>query len=249
MLPAWLVTLVLSLALFAGASAETSTHQASIRAGDCDSPGEPVTRWNLSPEAPLAGTSPSARPSMVQALGDSLVYGTTTVPMSLAQIGSEDHAIAVVAATGGAEGLLACGELSHFEAGSVDVPVGLRARDGSDLFGVAWLHDNENGTATVTIVLAVSADPAARPSGGGDQVDVTLSSFRYLPSPLEITVGTTVAWTNEDRLPHTTTASDGRFDSGYMAQGDTYRYTFDAPGTYPIFCVFHPRMRAVVIVE
>ena len=45
------------------------------------------------------------------------------------------------------------------------------------------------------------------------------------------------------------TAIDRSFDSGNMAPGATWRYTFTKPGTYQFFCVVHPFMKGVVIVK
>jgi plastocyanin len=58
-----------------------------------------------------------------------------------------------------------------------------------------------------------------------------------------------VAWTNNDQVQHTVTAVDRSFDSGSLAPGTTWRYTFTKPGTYQFFCVVHPFMKGVVIVK
>ncbi len=71
----------------------------------------------------------------------------------------------------------------------------------------------------------------------------------YSVNVLTIPVGTTVMWTNDDAMVHTVTAVDGKFDSGMMAEGDTWSYTFDTPGEYEYLCSPHPWMRAKVIVE
>jgi plastocyanin len=45
------------------------------------------------------------------------------------------------------------------------------------------------------------------------------------------------------------TAIDRSFDSGNMAPGANWQYTFSKPGTYQFFCVVHPFMKGVVIVK
>ena len=45
------------------------------------------------------------------------------------------------------------------------------------------------------------------------------------------------------------TATEGAFDSEFMAQGDTFSLTLDTPGTFDYFCTFHPRMRATITVR
>jgi plastocyanin len=99
---------------------------------------------------------------------------------------------------------------------------------------------------------------AAKPPAPGDTsaaartgptVKASMKSIAFQPGRIEITVGTTVAWTNNDAVPHTVTAVDRSFDSGNLAAGATWQYTFTKPGTYQFFCVVHPFMKGVVIVR
>jgi plastocyanin len=102
------------------------------------------------------------------------------------------------------------------------------------------------------------APPPAAPSAPGDTSAATrtgpimkasMKSIAFQPSRIEITTGTTVEWTNNDAVEHTVTAIDRSFDSGNMAPGATWRYTFTKPGTYQFFCVLHPFMKGMVIVK
>lgn len=70
----------------------------------------------------------------------------------------------------------------------------------------------------------------------------------YSINVLEIPVGTTVTWTNQDPIIHTVTAVDESFDSGFMREGETWSYTFEEPGEFEYLCTPHPWMRAKVIV-
>ena len=104
---------------------------------------------------------------------------------------------------------------------------------------------------------AATPSPAAPAAPGdtsaaartGPTVKASMKSIAFQPSRIEITAGTTVEWTNNDAVVHTVTAIDRSFDSGNIAPGATWRYTFTKPGTYPIFCVVHPFMKGVVIVK
>jgi nitrite reductase (NO-forming) len=70
----------------------------------------------------------------------------------------------------------------------------------------------------------------------------------YSVNVLEVKVGDTVTWTNNDEgMIHTVTAADGSFDSGFLATGDTWSYTFTEPGEFEYLCTPHPWMRAKVI--
>ena len=71
----------------------------------------------------------------------------------------------------------------------------------------------------------------------------------YIPTTLEIDAGTTVRWRNVDALIHTVTAVDKSFNSGVIAADGSYSHTFAKPGTYAIYCMAHPFMKATVVVK
>ena len=58
-----------------------------------------------------------------------------------------------------------------------------------------------------------------------------------------------VAWTNSDAMVHTVTSDDGRWSSGAIEPGATWRRRFDRPGTYTFHCTPHPFMKGVVVVH
>ncbi len=81
------------------------------------------------------------------------------------------------------------------------------------------------------------------------QADIKL--FQYQPDPLEITVGTTVVWTNQDAAPHTVTHGTyvkrgGDFDSGTLQQGQSFAFTFNRAGNATYTCLIHPEMVGTV---
>ncbi|MDF2726458.1 MAG: putative blue (Type 1) copper protein, partial [Nitrososphaera sp.] len=54
----------------------------------------------------------------------------------------------------------------------------------------------------------------------------TLTTDAYQPNPVQVSVGSTVTWTNNDAQPHTATSGenatpDGRFDSSILAPAAT----------------------------
>jgi plastocyanin len=73
-------------------------------------------------------------------------------------------------------------------------------------------------------------------------------SNSYNPNPVEIKVGETVTWINDDPVIHTATSADGTFDSGMMGKGQSFGYTFDKAGEYPYYCTLHPNMVGTVAV-
>jgi plastocyanin len=108
--------------------------------------------------------------------------------------------------------------------------------------------------------LAFSASaPAGQPATGPGAVKVSIvpgagsntSSRGYLPDTVTVVVGVnnTVTWTNNDNAPHTVTADDGSFNSGNLAPGATFSFTFATAGTYKYHCVYHSWMTGTVIVK
>lgn len=82
---------------------------------------------------------------------------------------------------------------------------------------------------------------------------VVIDTFAFSPSRLEIPVGTTVVWRNQDGADHTVTAGtpetkDARFASPLFNQGEEYTFTFTEAGEFPYFCQRHPAMRGVIVV-
>ena len=81
-------------------------------------------------------------------------------------------------------------------------------------------------------------------------------SNSYNPNPIEIKVGDTVTWINNDSSPHTVTSSssssssseDSNFDSDVLRRDETFSFTFDREGEYSYFCTLHPSMTGTIIV-
>ena len=70
----------------------------------------------------------------------------------------------------------------------------------------------------------------------------------YLPSSIEINLGTIVTWTNNDTVIHTVTDTKKTFDSEFIPAGGSWKYTFEKPGQYDYLCALHPWMKGTVSV-
>jgi plastocyanin len=78
----------------------------------------------------------------------------------------------------------------------------------------------------------------------------------FQPNPIQVPVGDTVTWTNDDLEPHTVTSGsngvpDNKFNSSpnfipLMSPGATFSHTFTEAGEYPYFCLLHPNMVGTV---
>ncbi|HEX2472445.1 MAG TPA: plastocyanin/azurin family copper-binding protein [Nitrososphaera sp.] len=88
----------------------------------------------------------------------------------------------------------------------------------------------------------------------------SLTDDAYIPNPVEVNIGDTVTWINDDFTSHT--ATSGAPDSGSTGifggtedspeiigpEGDTQSYTFDEAGEFPYYCTLHPSMVGTVVV-
>jgi len=85
--------------------------------------------------------------------------------------------------------------------------------------------------------------------------EVAMENTAFNPQELTVEVGTTVTWTNEDGFAHTVTSGTpdnptDLFDSGNVASGDTFEFTFEETGTYEYYCKLHtPDMTGTIVVN
>lgn len=93
-----------------------------------------------------------------------------------------------------------------------------------------------------------SGEPAPTTAASGAELDITIEGFSYTGAETAA-VGDTVSITNEDTIGHTWTEVDGEFDSGTLAEGETFEFTFDEAGEFDYFCSVHPEMAGTITVE
>src|SRR5215208_1974590 len=87
----------------------------------------------------------------------------------------------------------------------------------------------------------------------------SLTDTAYQPNPIQVSVGNTVTWTNNDSQPHTVTSgSNGQPDNKFNSSPNfspllnpvqTFSFTFTQAGDYPYFCMLHPNMVGTVSVS
>jgi plastocyanin len=81
----------------------------------------------------------------------------------------------------------------------------------------------------------------------GDKVIIQNSAF--IPSTLNITVGTTVTWVNQNPDPQDIVSDARIFESGTLANGQSYNYTFNETGSYHYHSTIHPNMEGTIVVS
>ena len=65
-----------------------------------------------------------------------------------------------------------------------------------------------------------------------ETITISLAPTGINPQFYNIEVGDTVVWVNDDSRSHNVTADDGTFDSGAIAPGDSFSFTFNEEGTW-----------------
>ena len=102
------------------------------------------------------------------------------------------------------------------------------------------------------LVVAVLTAAAACGGGMSSNAQVTIRDFSFSPSTMQIKAGTTVSWTNNGPMPHTTVSDTGVWTSGTLASpsggggygggtaGQSFQFAFNTPGSYPYHCSLHP---------
>jgi plastocyanin len=128
--------------------------------------------------------------------------------------------------------------------GEIDADAGGTVIDGD--------HEPSASTTSTAGMPGMPGMPTGTPQADGAPVAtdrIAISNFAYGPTTATVKVGTTVTWTNQDTDPHTVTSQNGGpLASPTLQKGDTYRFTFTAPGRFEYLCTIHPFMVAAVVV-
>ena len=83
----------------------------------------------------------------------------------------------------------------------------------------------------------------------GTTLEISMVNFSFSPKEVAIKKGTTVTWTNQDSAVHTVTSDMPLFDSGDLAQGKSFSYTFSTAGTFAYHCIPHQaKMTGTIVV-
>ena len=82
-----------------------------------------------------------------------------------------------------------------------------------------------------------------------ENVEIEIEDFKYNPSTITISKGTTIVWKQRDSTKHTVTSDNNLFDSGLLSKDETWSYTFNEAGVFEYHCKPHTYMKGKIIVE
>jgi len=258
------LTVCATLAMLGAAASQVSAqdahvgpHPSHVHTGTC-AELDPTPTYPLNDVAPVAPDAPEG----------SVEVAHTTIDATLDELLASPFAINVHESAENPGNYISCGEIAGpVVDGLLLIP--LREQNDSGYSGIAALGVNDAGGTNVSVYLASGlhgtdaavggvSTPAATETEAATEtateavateaVAVNIADFAFTPQVLEIPVGTTVTWTNNDSAQHTATAGNGAFDSGVLAQGDTFSFTFTEAGTYDYICSLHPNMTGQIVV-
>jgi plastocyanin len=101
-------------------------------------------------------------------------------------------------------------------------------------------------TALLTLAVLASVLVSAAPAAEAPTRTVSMPGRAYDPAKLDVLVGTTLTWKNDDSTNHTATADGGAFASGFIPPGGAYSFLFSRQGRYAFHCSIHRTMRGEV---
>jgi plastocyanin len=119
----------------------------------------------------------------------------------------------------------------------VVVPVIVMAARGWEMGDMRGMHGGGRDTSGAAVVR------------GGTAADVRIEDYAFVPGNLEVAVGATVTWTNEDAAAHDATARGGGWETERLSRGESDTLTFSAAGEYDYYCTIHPGMKARLVVR
>lgn len=241
---------VLAMALpTSAAQDDPAAHPAHIHAGTCETLGDvvvPLTDVTAIGDSSAAVGPASALP---------VELSVTRVDLPLQAIIDGGHAVNIHKSAEEIDVYIACGDIG----GVIEddsLVIGLGELNDSGNSGVAVLaadgeatnvtvYLTQSGAGASTAAAAQEAVPAA-----ADATAVEIKDFAFNPPAIEVPVGGSVTWSNQDNVPHTATGLDRAIlQSGAIAFDASFTQAFETAGSYDYFCEFHPNMKGTIVVK
>ena len=106
-------------------------------------------------------------------------------------------------------------------------------------------YSSNSGPATAPSPATTGSSATVSIAAGSE----TLTTNAFSPDVDDVPAGTTVTWVNNDAISHTSTSDSGAWNSGAVAPGGRFSFTFATPGMFSYHCSIHPGMIGTVVVH
>jgi plastocyanin len=120
-----------------------------------------------------------------------------------------------------------------------EVPTGPAA----ELFGDVMTTDSAGQGSTEHSHTPSTPEPVApvepATQGTAGKFEFSMIDDRFYPVTMTVPVGSTVTWVNNGADWHNVASSAAGFDSGRVAPGEAFSFTFEVAGTYRFVCRHH----------
>lgn len=104
--------------------------------------------------------------------------------------------------------------------------------------------------ASLTSIRGREAETKASIPVKASKTEIVIADFSFSPKTFTVPAGTTVTWTNHDKVPHAVVSANNQFQkSPVLKAGQSFSNMFATAGTYSYFCSIHPRMTGKIIVN
>ncbi|MGR3289770.1 MAG: cupredoxin domain-containing protein [Paracoccaceae bacterium] len=96
-----------------------------------------------------------------------------------------------------------------------------------------------------TLAIAIFASGSAF----AETITIDIKGFKFRDADINISVGDTIVWVNQDGARHTATDKSGSFNTGTLKKGKSSEVTFTSAGIFDYFCTFHRSMTGRIVVN
>jgi plastocyanin len=103
----------------------------------------------------------------------------------------------------------------------------------SEVFGIRVHYDE----ATRTVHLVSSEQPSENPAP--KTYEITIEGFQFKGGNITVEPGSTIIFTNKDKVKHNAVAENGSFKIPLLTTGESGSITLTEPGDYAYFCELH----------
>lgn len=111
---------------------------------------------------------------------------------------------------------------------------------------MAFTGCSSSGQAAAATTAGAASTAGTNTAASKNEILIEGNSFK--PDSLTIKAGDSIKWINKDSYNHTVTAKNGEFESGNLASGAEFSFTFSKEGTFEYICGVHTFMKGTVIV-
>jgi len=117
---------------------------------------------------------------------------------------------------------------------------------------LAFGNKNSNNNSTGNSSQTSSNNSSKNSNQASTSGQVSIQNMLFTPSQVTIAKGGSVTWTNNDSITHTVVddlSNVGGPNSGDIAPGQSYSFTFNKTGSFQYHCSLHPSMRGTIVVK